>query len=124
MTVRRVTEREGRAGEETKMHKEVLSVLSKPSCTINKGESACRAEIKERETYVDGWEEKMKAASDRRHTDTEIEASGDEQHVALEIKGKETAPYENQARNQARDKDRWPSKQEQDINSPNTENYA
>lgn len=122
MGERRVTEREGRAGEGegTEMNKEILSVLSKPSCTINKGESACRAEMKERETYVDGWKEKRKAAMDRRHANTEIEASSDEKHVALEIKRKETAPYEHQAK----DKDRWQSKQEQDIDSPKIMNYA
>ena len=108
----------GRTGEETKMHKEeVFSFHSKPPCTLNKRELTCKAEMKGRGTYVDGWEEKRKAASDHRHADTEIRARGDEPHVALEIKRNETAPYENQAR----DEDRWQSEKEINTDKANTE---
>ena len=95
---RSVTEREGGAGEGTELNKEILSVLSKPSCTINKGESTCRAEMKESETYMDGWQEKTKEATDHRHAGIKIRSSSDEQHVAVEIEKKETAPYEHQAK--------------------------
>ena len=46
----RVAERKGGAGEGTEMNKELpISILSKPTCTRNKGELACRVEMKERE---------------------------------------------------------------------------
>ena len=52
---------------------------------------------------MDGWEEKMKAATDHPHAAIRIRPSGDEHHVTLKIKKKETTPYEHQAR----EKDSW-----------------